>query len=471
MSRTRLLRPVVGLIALALCLIPCASVAEMPWALAMKTDAEVLEIVGGLNAEAPGAESAAAVAILREVAWDVLPGSRLLYRNTVLKVNDTAEIADIASGFYLDARGEVEEAQAFRIRGGELTRHSVQVSAGDGQVRRARLRIDLSDLLPGDIVGVSAITRFDNILYFNKVPICTRFPVANFSLRLHVVKNHIYTMQADNFDGLNVEVVAREDARPTEWHATASGIAGVEDFHGAGPFAAGTPLVLIAESAEWVPAANDWVSTLAWSRTALFLSGMRELAISSMIGAWEKAPQVIAGATTNAEKEEAIFAFVRAELELMRGDKYDPIGHRSAAEVFESGRATPMEQAMIMVTLLAAAGLQGEIGLVRTEAWGPLDTKMQSFVQFQEVVIRCGKTSTRYYVPYVADAPVGTLPEEWGKSWVLTPAPGLTGIMAQASAEIMSNPNIDVRSSMMRMREEAKDRGWYTLHQVGGGSR
>ena len=161
---------------------------------------------------------------------------------------------------------------------------------------------------------------------------------------------------------------------------------------------------------------------------------------------------------------------MRDELELMRGKKYDPIGHRSAAEVFETGRATPMEQAMIMVTLLAASGLPGEIGLVRTEAWGPLDTKLQSFVQFQEVVIRCGKNSTRYYAPYVADAPVGMLPEEWGRSWVLTPSPGLTGIMAQASAEIMSNPNIDTRSAMMQMREEAKDRGWYTLEQVGGAS-
>ena len=471
MSRTRLLRPVVGLIALALCLIPRPSVAEMPWALAMKTDGEVLEIVGGLNAEAPGAKSAAAVAMLREVAWDVLPGSRLLYRNTVLEVNDAEEIADIASGFYLDARGNVEEAQAFRIRGGEITRHVVHISPGDGEVRRARLRIDLGDLFPGDIVGVSSITRFDNILYYNKVPICSGFPVASFSFRLHVVKNHIYTMQADNFDGLNVEVVAHEDARPTEWHATASGIAGVEGFHGAGPYPAGTPLVLIAESVEWVPAANDWVSTLAWSRAALFLSGIRELAISSMIGAWEMAPEVIAGATTNAEKEEAIFAFVRDELELMRGNKYDPLGHRSAAEVFETGRATPMEQAMIMVTLLAAAGLPGEIGLVRTEDWGPPDSKMQSFVQFQEVVIRCGKNSTRYYVPYVADAPVGTLPEEWGESWVLTPVPGLTGIMAQASAEIMGNPNIDVRSAMMQMREQAEESGWYTLEQVGGGSR
>jgi|GEM_PF-6454230 len=450
---------------------PDPGMAAKPWSLAMKTDEEILVEVSGLNADAPGADIAPAVAMLREVAWDVLPGSRLLYRNTVLQVNDVEEISDIASGFYLDARGEIAMARAFRIRNGKLTRHDVKMARGDGEVRRARLMIDLGDLQPGDIVGVSSITRFDNILYFNKVPICSYFPVASFSLRVHVEENHSYMIRSDNFDGLDVQVMDEKDGRAVEWHATASGIAGVEGFYGAGPFAPGTPLALVVESEEYVQAANGWFGTLAWQRVALYLSTIRELAISSMIGAWEKTPAVIAGASTNAEKEAAIFTFVRDELQLMHGRKYDPLGHRSAAEVFESGRATPMEQVMIMVTMLNAAGLPGEIGIVRSEAWGPLDQHFQSFVQFQDVAIRCGQNNTRYYVPYVTDAPVGSLPAEWGASWVLTPAPGLTVKAAVAAGEVMSGQHGDVHSAFLRLRQQSAEKGWFHLEHVGGESR
>jgi hypothetical protein len=468
MFRFRLSPRALGLIALAAILLPRASHADLPWAIAMRTDAEIRQFVDTLSDDAPGGDQAPAVIMHRGIGWDVLPGSRVLTRNTILKVNDADAIADLISSFYLDARGVVGEAQAFRIRNGELTRHEVQIAPGDGRVRRARLRIVVDDLQPGDILGASSQTLFDNILYFDRVPIGARGPVAEFSLRVRCEGNHSYKIKAESFDRLNIEAIRYDDQRPVEWHATASSIPAIENFRGEGPYEPGTPLALVAESEEFVPIADAFVSTLAWQRVALFLSGIREKAISSMIAAWEYAPQVTAGAQTNFEAESKIFAAVRDNLELMVGDKYDPLGSRTADEVLESRRATPMEQVMVMVTLLAASGLPGEIALVRPEAWGPLNEEMQSFVQFSHVAIRCGKNNTRWYVPYLPDAPAGKLPPEWGKSWVLAPSPGLVARAAQASNEIMNNPNIDAHAAFAAIRQRSEDEGWFILEQVGG---
>lgn len=268
MSRVRSLGPVVLAVLIALVAgTPRPGAAEMPWSLALKSDGEILAAVGGLSAEAPGSAEAAAVALLSEVAWEVRPGDRVLYRNTVVRVNDVEQLGLVTAGFYLDARGETVTVEGFRIRDGVVTRHEIKVTRGDGAVRRTHISIDVSDVMPGDILGLSSITRFDNILYFNTVPIGSRFPVANFSLRIHVAKNHMYKIQAENFDRLEVETVGFQDAQPNEWHATAQAIPAIADFRGAGPFEADTPLALIAESAEWVPAANSWMSTLAWPRS------------------------------------------------------------------------------------------------------------------------------------------------------------------------------------------------------------
>jgi hypothetical protein len=234
-----------------------------------------------------------------------------------------------------------------------------------------------------------------------------------------------------------------------------------------GPYTPDTPLALIAESQEYVPIISDWATTLAWPRVALFLSGMREKAVSSMVAAWELATQITAGAKTNAEAEQKIFEFVRDELALMVGPAYDPLGTRTAAEVLESGRATPMEQVAIMVTLLAASGLPGEISAVRPAEWGELDMELQSFSQFSHVAVRCGKNNTRYYVPYIEGAPAGSLPPEWGKSWLIAPEPGLVARVSQVTAEVMSDPSVNAHAAFSKVRERSIEEGWFVLEQVG----
>lgn len=465
MSRFRML--LLAVVVTAVHLLSGPAQANEEWAVAMRDDGDIVDFVKELSADAPGASESAAVILFRGFGWEVKAAERVLTRTTILKVNDPDAVADAISSFYLDARGTVGQAEAFRIRDGELTRHEVRIAPGDGRVRRARLSIVVDDLQPGDIVGASAITAFENILYYDRIPIGAGQPVAHFELRVRCEGDHSYVIRPESFDGLEIEAVRYDDARPVEWHARATGIAAIADFRGLGPHAPGTPLALVAESEEFVPLANAFVPTLAWQRVALFLSGIREKSISSMIAAWELAPQVTAGAKTNFEAETKIFEYVRDNLELMVGDKYDPLGSRTAGEILESGRATPMEQVMVMVTLLAASGLPGEVSLVRTEDWGPLQEGLESFVQFDRVAIRCGTDNTRHYVPYVADAPAGQLPAEWGRSWLLAPAPGLLAVATQASATVMADPSIDAHAAFAQLRQQAKDEGWFILEQVG----
>ena len=122
---------------------------------------------------------------------------------------------------------------------------------------------------------------------------------------------------------------------------------------------------------------------------------------------------------------------------------------------------------MMMAALLAASGLPGEIAAVRPAAWGELDKDLQSFAQFSDLAVRCGNDGSRYYVPYVKDAPAGTLPAEWGKSWVLAPEPGLVARVSQAAAQVMADPNIDAHSAFSQIRQRSTDEGWYVLEQIG----
>jgi hypothetical protein len=468
MSRSNVARLAVLLCGL---FVAVPATAEVDWSLALRSDADITKALTGLSTEAPGAEDAPAVQMLREVGWEILPGSRLLYRNLVLQVRDPDAIADIASSFYLDARGSVESAQAFTIRDGALSRPDVRIERGDGEVKRTRLAIDLAGLAPGDLVGFSSITRFDNVLYFDTIPMSAPMPVAEFSLRIRCEQSHMYAVHAVGDAELDVQVVDRIDARPVEWHATARGLETVPSVKGGGLYDPGMSLALVAESAEFVPAANAWITTLAWQRVALFLAGLRESGLASMVGARDQAPTIVAGASTDADREAAVFSFVRDELDLLLGAAYEPLGYRKGEVVLESGQANPMEKVLLMITLLDALGIDGEIGVVRTQRWGPLGEQLKSFVQFHDLAVVCGKDQKRYYVPYVAGAEAGVLPAQWGPSWVLAPAPGLMEKVSQASSQVMSTPNVDVHAAFLQVREQAAELGWYSLEQVGAGSR
>lgn len=444
--------------------------AEVGWNLALKSDGDLLAQLTTLEAEAPGGVSAPAVQLLREAGWEVLPGSRLLYRNIVMLVNDPDAVADLASSFYLDARGSIESALAFHVRDGKISRPEVTLDRGDGQVKRSRLGIALADLEAGDVVGMSTITRFDGILYFDTVPMNARVPVAQFSLRVRCENSHTYKIQAAGPTAIDLATVDYIEGRPIEWHATAAGIAAMPDMAYGGIYEPGMSLALVAESSEFVPAANSWVTTLAWQRVALFLAGLRESGLASMTGARDRAAAITASAATDTAKRDAIFAYVRDEFELLRGAPYEPLGYRDANAVLESGQANPMEKILLMITLLDAAGLRGDVAVVRTEDWGPLGQNMQSFVQFHELAVRCGPDASQLYVPYVAESSPGSLPEAWGSCWVLAPSPGLLEKVYQASAEVMSTPNVDVHAAFLQVRERAAEEGWFMLEQVGGGA-
>lgn len=445
--------------------------AEVDWNLALRSESDIIGALTGLESDAPGLETAPAVQLLREVGWEVLPGSRVLYRNLVMEVRDPAAIADLASSFYLDARGSVESAQAFLIRDGEVTRPKVSIERGDGEVKRTRLAVDLGGVQAGDIVGFSSITRFDGILYFDTVPVSAPMPVANFSLRVRCEQSHTYKIAAVGPAEMDIAVVARDEGRPIEWHATATAVAPDPKARGGGIYTPGMSLALVAESTEYVPAANSWMSTLAWQRVALFLAGLRESGLASMVAVRDRAAEITAGATTDLEKEQKIFAWVKDELGLLLGPAYEPIGHRKANDILADGKANPMEKVLLMVTLLDAVGIDGQVAVVRSEDWGPLQQDMQSFVQFRDLAVRCGTgDDARLFVPYVDVAPAGGLPAEWGTCWVLAPAPGLMAKVSEAASQVMSQPNVDVHAAFLQVRERAAKEGWYTLEQVSGGS-
>ena len=123
-----------------------------------------------------------------------------------------------------------------------------------------------------------------------------------------------------------------------------------------------------------------------------------------------------------------------------------------------------------MITLLDALGIKCELGVVRSDGWGPLDDELQSFAQFYDFAVRCGSDPARYYVPYVDGVGPGALPEAWGLSWVLAPEPGLLQKVSQAAAEAMSAPGSDMHAVYREVRERADREGWYVLEQVQAGA-
>jgi hypothetical protein len=445
--------------------------AQSDWALAMQSNEAILATLEGKTADsAPGAADAEAVILLERTGFDVLPGSHKHYRNVVFVVNVPEEIGDDLLAPYLGARETVDEAAAFVVRGGtveRLAKDHVQIEPGDGQVLRNRLRLTPSGLQPGDVIGWSTISTVDRVLYNATIPAASRVPVVTRSLLLLDHGLHTYRIVGHAMPGLDVQVMAEEHGRPSAWQAQAKNIAAMPRLQADGPFAVETPLFLVTESEEYgVLGSDDWIPTLAWSRVALWLSGLREAAIGKMVDAYGKAPQITQGHASAVDKEAAIFEYVRDDLASLEGDAYDRLGARLAKEIFASGKATEMEKTMLMVTLLEASGLGGEIAAVRPESWGPFDDGLQSFVEFQHVAVRCGDEAPRFYAPQIHDSSPGRLPAAWGNASVVSPRPGLTQKAYEISSQIPGEELADIRSLFVKVQAQALKEGWVRIEHA-----
>lgn len=447
------------------------SFAQTDWALAMQPDENILAALEGKRAEdAPGASEATAVILLQEHAFDVLPGSHRHVRNVVFQVNVPEDVGDELLAPYLAATGTVDQAAAFVIRGGTLERlekDAVEIVPGDGHVLRHRLRLKTPPLQRGDIVGWSTISTIERVLYNAVLPATDRVPVVTASLRLQDQGLHTYRIEGRALGSLDVKGLEQVNGRDAKWHAQAHHIAATPDLSADGPFAADTPLILVTESEEYgALGGNEWIPTLAWSRVALWLSGLKELAIGKMVAAYGKAPAITRGATSVSDQEEAIFTYVRDQLGALEGDAYQRFGFRSADEIFASGKATEMEKAMLMVTMLEASGLEGELAAVRPGSWGPLEGDLQSFVQFDHVAVRCGGEQARFYAPQVADSPVGGLPKAWGKAAVVSPKPGFTQEAYRVSSQVQGEALSDIRSLFVELQAAAVKEGWVRIEHA-----
>jgi len=439
-----------------------------PWAIADHSDEQIVRFVGLMPTEAPGGDEAPAILMFKEHAIRVDVASRMVVRNWVVRVKDTAIADYLRQANYLDARGRVERASAFVLRGDAIvSRPEVTITPGETAIERAAVSLDLPALRTGDIVGITTITEFDGILYWEKVSMASALPTAHFSFRLVTNPHHDYLLRSHNADDLHTRNVRQSGGRVTEWHAKMESIPAQPGIALAGPYGPQTPLILVAESREKLGTSGEWVSTLAWQRVALWLSGLRERSIGEMVGAHAKARELVAGIEDPVQKEAALFGFVRDELALLHGSAYDPLAVRSADDILASGEATALETCMMLVAMMSATGLQAELALVRTESWGALDDELRSIVQFSDMAVVGGTAEApRFHVPYIDGESAGMLPADWGDCEVLWPEPGYMERAAKASAEIQQGVYGDPHEAFMNARKLAETAGWYHLEHV-----
>jgi len=118
----------------------------------------------------------------------------------------------------------------------------------------------------------------------------------------------------------------------------------------------------------------------------------------------DKARAITTGAANEVEKEEAIFEFVKNEVELAKGPEYDRFSTRPAAEVLETMSASGAEKVLLMESLLQTVKSDGRISGVHRMEYGPLSTEVPGYQNFTDFALRCGDDDPRWYVPYVAHA-------------------------------------------------------------------
>lgn len=464
---------------------PATAQEELNWSIAQREPQDIkafVERVMEVEENAPGAEDAPGVMLYRQIFADMKVGGMQVCRNWILRVNDPSILVDRVLNPYTDSFGEIFSLGAFRYRDGKLRQlygREIQIQAADPP-RRARALLDWVDLKAGDIIGVSIIASYEEPISIAYFPAVSPVPVVRCNLRIRTDGYNTYTIlghRGEEF-GFHLKVDGLKNGEPAEWQGSMNYLPAFPDLPLSPPYAPEVPTFTVIHVATYTSMpgiSRGWFSTVGWRQVALRLAMIEEAAATFGVEVQDKALEVAGSLSSDAEKEKAVFDFVHQKVELLEGYEYDPRSKRRPSEVLADMSGTAWEKILLMQAMLQQVGVDGQLGGIRTAAWGPLDEELPSYQNFQELALRYGDDAGRWYAPQAPDASGEGLPASWGTCIALTPKPGLMNEAFEfnmvVQQKIVERANEDINSVspeliQQKIDEVLEDQGWYRIETV-----
>lgn len=405
---------------LALCLLCCTpQFVTAAFPIADRTDAEVQELVSSLKGFADDYESDGTTGIVHLERTTLLDATRESHRiatNRVLHALDRTDEERATQTYAFESGQRVISVGGWIVRASgsleRLNERDVRVSGGkDGASGEVVLAFPQLD--EGDTFGWSVVIVAERPFFWDTFDLDTDTPVA---YGRFIVKSDgyvAYSVRALNVrrGDFSMKVTEEKNGNPSMIVATFRSLPADRWEVWSPPSIQRRVRLVVNLKGEMSEDAGMWITTQSWNRLALYAEPIVLDLVEPHKVVKKHAESIVDGLSSENERIDALYHFVRDEITLLGGDESEEI--RSARAVLESRVGTPIEKAGLLVALLRGVGAHARLGFTRDRFWGPLEHSDPGFWQFTEAVVAVGETlgaDASWYAPAQLGCPPRVLP-------------------------------------------------------------
>ncbi len=471
---------------LALCTIITVSLsvpaaAQQSWAVAQRDGAAIASFVGKLMPYVDGladVDKKGGAVLYRQHFYDLDEKNSKRCQNFMVLVKDPAKMPAAMSAPRFSSGWDLVESAAFVMRGNDVTKldlTSIVHTEGLDGIGRDQVVFSIGDLKKGDVVGWSLVLEREGPVPGMFVPCTDVFPSVITNLKIRTDHRFAYDIRST---GMKVREMDHkeseaENGRPGLLQATVRAMPAVESMPADGRYGDSFPHVeaylheMYIES-EHGPALPGWVPILGWNQTAAQLHGIVKKFTEDAPNMDITLGAITTGAQTAQERERAVFENVRDKYELLKGDDIQDSGFREITDVIKAKNATAAEKAMLMAVMLKKLEIPVSLAVARSSDLGPVNRKVESWLQFDTLVVRCpgdGDNPVRYYAPACATCEPGTLPPGIGDT-LFTTVDDVGDLIEAFGKKIQQRAINDGTISLGGVSREREEQSWYKFDDL-----
>ena len=424
-------------IALALLIVCAFSVpaqAQVSWALADRPDDKIEAVVSRLEPylePLPGIADAEGAVLYHQIIVKPEEGKNRQCENLILMVNQPSAMPVELMQPRQDGTDQVVSMSAFVRRGTEYRRldpAAIVHVAGTADIGRGHFEINWGELRRGDLVGWSLVTESKNPPRFVPIRLGERIPIVLAALQVESNGKLAYEVRSNGVPSKDLTQKKDDvtDGRAMSIKASVNQRAAVDALPETFPWPADYPWMALALKEVRIEAENQfllpgWAATGGWNQSVMAIGGAASAMAEKLTGVDIALSAVTTGKTTNLEKTEALFTWVRDKFTLLEGQDYDRGGVRDLNEVVKAKEGTMAEKVLLMGALMSKLDIPVTAAVVRTPELGAVDRSWRSLEQFDEFALRTVDDGVvRYWAPQCKSCKPGQVPESWAGAEVLT---------------------------------------------------
>lgn len=475
-SASACLSTVVFLSVVACLAIVEAGAADGNWLLGARSDAELLALVDELDAlEAPAVAEQMlfvdAVCLIHERTLEFERKRHHITENAMYRIADAENCGLATRHFRFSARSRIEQASAWVIRDGLVTRcprELITIVKGSAE-RPTEVILAIPDVRDGDVVGWS-IRRGENRVHPGlTMALPEQFPVKLTRVRLLSDGFVAYRILGRNLvpGSFDVEVLERRNGTETNILAEIRDTTPMLEGPYAPPVWSVAPTIDITWRGELDTSIGSWIFLASWSEAAVWFESQLVDMMRGDKALTAKALELVAKRESPTDRLHALHDFVQREIVAVSGDEMRA-EDRPAHEVFASRTASPFEAGVLLHAMAQAAGLDVRAVFARSQDMGPIDNGNPSLQQFSDLIVEDLASPGSYCVPGRPDCRPGTLPGDLLGATALVLAPDLDAKSRAVVEEVFSSVDTNVGRLISVYQDRVSRLPWQTMFNLPG---